>query len=277
VARDYYRILGVARDADDAAIKRAYRKLARELHPDVTGDDPRATEHFKQVTEAYEVLSDRQRRKSYDMFGTKDAPPPGGEGFPPLDFDGLIDQLFPNRKKKPKPEAGVDVDDSVRVSFDEAYSGCEKILRDKLKVTVPPGVADGTRLRLKGQGTKGEAGGPDGDRYVKVAVDDDARFARDGLDVLVDVVVPLRAALLGGAVLVPLPGVGAQPVSMTIPAGTSGGQVFRLRGKGFLKLGGSVRGDLLCSAQIEVPAVPEAERAAVAALLDRLSPPKKSP
>lgn len=270
MARDYYRILGVEKGADIADVKRAYRKLARELHPDVTGDDPRATERFKQVTEAWEVLSDPQRRRSYDLFGTKDAPPPGGDGgFPNL--DSLLDQVFPNRKKKPRPEAGVDVDDGVRVSFHEAFSGCEKVLAgSKLKVTVPAGIDDGTRLRLKGQGAKGESGGPDGDRYVRVTVDDDPNFRRDGLDVTVDVTVPLSTVLLGGVVDIPLCGVGATSVKMTLPAATQGGQVFRLRGKGFVKLNGSVRGDLLATVQVKIPVVDEVDRSAVAALLGRL-------
>jgi curved DNA-binding protein len=270
VARDYYRILGVPKGADVSEVKRAYRKLARELHPDVTGDDPRATERFKQVTEAYEVLSDPQRRRSYDLFGTKDSPPPGGDGFS-LDLDGILDQVFPNRKKKPRPEAGVDVDDGVRISFHEAFSGCEKVLAgSKIKVTIPAGVDDGTRLRLKGQGGKGEGGGPDGDRYVRVTVDDDPNFRRDGLDVLVDVTVALKTVLLGGVVDIPLCGVGAGSVTMTLPAATQGGQVFRLRGKGFLKLNGTLRGDLLATVQVKIPVVDEADRSAVAALLHRL-------
>ena len=272
MARDYYRILGVEKSASEADIKKAYRKLARELHPDVTGDDPRATERFKQCTEAYEILSDTQRRKSYDLFGTKDAPPPAGPGIP--DLDTLLDSVFPNRKKKPKPEPGVDVDDVVRVSFHEAFSGCEKTLASKIKVTVPAGIEDGARLRLRGQGGKGDAGGPDGDRYVRVSVDDDAVFARAGLDVVVDLVVPLSTVLLGGAVDIPLPGTpdraGGGTAKMTVPAATQGGQVFRLRGKGFVKLSGAARGDLLCTLQVKIPAVGAADVAAVANLLKKL-------
>jgi curved DNA-binding protein len=278
VARDYYRILGVDKGATEGDIKRAYRKLARELHPDVTGDDGRATERFKQVTEAYEILSDPQRRRSYDMFGTRDAPPPAGPGFPNLDIDSVLDQLFPNRKKKPRPEAGVDVEDTVRVSFREAFSGCDKSVgsspKQQLKVTVPAGVESGTRLRLKGQGAKGQAGGPDGDRYVLVHVDDDPLFRRDGLDVCVDVVVPLSAVLLGGAVDIPLPDVAKNSARMTIPAGTQGGQVFRLRGRGFARVvgatPGATRGDLLATLQVKIPAVGAGERSAVEDMLKRL-------
>ncbi len=270
MARDYYRILGVEKGASEGELKRAYRKLARELHPDVTGDDGRATERFKQVTEAYEILSDPQRRRSYDLFGTRDQPPPAGPGFPTLDMDGLLDKLFPKRKKKPRAEAGVDVENTLHVSFREAFSGCDKSVGD-LKVVVPPGVDDGTRLRLRGQGAKGAAGGPDGDRYVLVVVDEDPLFRRDGLDVCVDVVVPLSAVLLGGTVDIPVPDVVSTQVRMTVPAGTQGGQVFRLRGRGFAKLQGPARGDLLATLQVRIPAVPVTDRSAVQDVLKRLA------
>lgn len=263
--RDFYRVLGVEKNASDGDIKRAYRKLARELHPDVTGDDPRATERFKEVTVAYETLSDPQRRRSYDLFGTKDAPPPGGPGLN-LDLDSLLDQVFPGRKKKPKPEPGTDLEKALTVSFVDAYSGCTKAL-DRLQVVIPAGIADGTRLRLKGRGGRGFDGGPDGDLYVVVHVSPDPRFRRDGDDVLVDVAVPLRAALLGGQVELPLPDGSAR---LTIPATTQGGRVFRLRGKGFARKNGQ-RGDLLATVRIQVPAVPDALRDDVDALLARLS------
>ena len=223
MARDYYRILGVERGATDGDIKRAYRKLAREFHPDVTGDDPKATERFKQVTVAYETLSDPQRRRSYDMFGTKDQPPPSGPGF------------------------SLDV--------------------DTLKIVVPAGVDSGTRLRVKGKGDKGKDGGPDGDLYVVIEVVDDPRFMRDGLDIHVDVKTPLATVLLGGVVEVPLPDGSAR---LTIVAATQGGQIFRLRGKGFVKASGSIRGDLLATIRVVIPAVPEDAVDDVAALLGRL-------
>lgn len=269
MARDYYRILGVDKGASEGDIKRAYRKLARELHPDVTGDDGRATERFKQCTEAYEILSDPQRRRSYDLFGTRDQPPPTGPTFPNLDMDSLLDQIFPNRKKKARPEAGVDVEDTIHVSFREAFSGCDRSVQ-KIKVTVPAGVDDGTRLRLKGQGAKGNAGGPDGDRYVLVHVDDDPLFRRDGLDVCVDVVVPLGTVLLGGVVDIPIPDVAGSHARMTVPAGTQGGQVFRLRGRGFAKLQGGARGDLLATLQVKIPTVSTSDREAVEGVLKRL-------
>ena len=265
MARDYYRILGVERDASDSEVKRAYRKLARELHPDVTGDDPRATERFKQCTVAYETLSDPQRRRSYDMFGNKDSPPPPSPGFS-LDVDTLMDQLFPNRKKKTRPSPGTDIEKSLQVSFLEAYIGAAKTV-DRIKVIVPAGVDDGTRLRVKGQGEKGLDGGPNGDLYVVIAVGTDPRFRRDGVDVFVDVKAPLSTVLLGGVVEVPMPDGTA---TLTVAERTQGGQVFRLRGKGFTKANGSVRGDLLATIHVSIPAVPADALDDVKALLARL-------
>jgi curved DNA-binding protein len=270
VARDYYRQLGLARGASDADIKRAYRKLARELHPDVTGDDPSATERFKAITEAYEVLSDPQRRRSYDLFGSRDSPPPGGPGGPPLDFDGLLDQLFPGRRQKKRPEPGTDTERSLRISFVESYAGVTRALDETLKVVVPAGMDDGARLRVRGKGSRGAHGGPDGDLYVVVHVDAHPTFRRDDVDLLVDVVVPLSTVLLGGSVEIPLPGASAG-VKMTVPAGTQGGQVFRLRGKGFPRTpGADVRGDLLTTVQVRIPRVDDNDRAEVIAMLGRL-------
>jgi curved DNA-binding protein len=279
VARDHYRTLGVGRSATEADIKRAYRKLARELHPDVTGDDARATERFKAVTEAYEVLSDPQRRRSYDLFGTRDAPPPPGPGFPPIDLDSLLEQVFPGRKRKPRPEPGRDVERELTITLAESWGGVTRPLGESLKVVVPAGIDDGARLRLKGKGEPGNHGGPDGDLYVVVRVTDDARFRREGNDLLVDVVVPLSTALLGGTATIALPtapGVEGTAVTLTIPAATQGGQVFRLRGKGFPRATSAgaatttTRGDLLVTLQVRVPRVGDADRGDVEALLRRL-------
>jgi curved DNA-binding protein len=257
-------VLGVARSASEGDIKRAYRKLAREFHPDVTGDDPRATERFKEISVAYETLSDPQRRRNYDLFGSRDAPPPSGPGIH-LDLDSLLDQVFPSRKKKRRPEPGIDLEKSITVPFVDAFSGCT-VAVDALSVVVPAGVVDGTRLRVKGHGGRGLDGGPDGDLYVVVRIAADPRFRREADDVLMTVSVPLRTSLLGGYVELTLPDGSAR---LRIPPTTHGGRIFRLRNKGWRRKNGE-RGDVLVTVHIEVPTVPDALSTDVDALLKRL-------
>lgn len=320
--RDYYQVLGVPRKASQREIKAAYRRLARKYHPDVTGEDARSTERFKEITEAYEVLSDQKRRRAYDLFGhPKDTSGPfdgfaeGVSGFAEM-WSDMFSRQDPN-----KPAPGVDVELDIEVSFQEAFDGAHKVIeaellrpcpdcegrgappdvksgpcdqcdgtgkvaakgplpfkrtcekcdgrgevfarkckpcrgdgrrkiKERLKVTVPPGVDTGSRLRLKGRGAAGNAGGPAGDLYVKVTVLDDDRFERDGMDVLTQVRVPVSVALLGGTAEVETP---AGTARMNVPPGTQGGQVFRLREKGFSALGGKRRGDLLVTVQLSVP------------------------
>ena len=315
--RDYYKILGVPKGATDGEIKRAYRKLARQLHPDVTGDDPKSTEKFKQITEAYEVLSDAKRRRTYDLFGgpsSADAPDPPFAGF----ADAVAEVLRRNQRRT-GPEPGIDVDRVVNVTLHEAATGCEKTIdvdmlrpcatcegkgypkdkppetcpecsgsgtkggtfplkrtcarcdgdgtirrytckacagdgarrdKERLKVTVPAGVDTGTKLRLKGRGEAGKNGGVAGDLYVVVEVEDDARFERDGAHLKTTLRIGIKEALLGGRAEVPLPDGSAM---MTIPAGTQGGQVFRIRGRGMPRLGGDKSGDVLVTVQLRIP------------------------
>jgi molecular chaperone DnaJ len=344
VARDYYRTLGVSKGATDAEIKRAYRRLARKLHPDVTGDDPKSTERFKEITEAYDVLSDGKRRRTYDLFGAQGVSSGGGRGTrqtdPPFsDIADLFANVMSRGKKRSGPEPGVDVEHKVRVTLAEALRGVERTIdlellrpcpdcggkgwpsdkppetcpdcngtgqksggvlplgrtcsrcegtgkvrrytckacagegardvKDRLKVTIPAGVDDGTRLRMKGRGSAGRDAGPPGDLYVIVEVADDARFEREGTDLLTEVKVGLKDALLGAVIEVPLPDGAAK---MSLPAGTQGGQTFRLKGKGFPKLAGTAavpaRGDVLVTVQLRVPKGLDAESRA---LLEQLS------
>jgi molecular chaperone DnaJ len=339
MARDYYEALGIPRKASARDIKAAYRKLARQYHPDVTGDDPQATERFKEITEAYETLSDEKRRRAYDLFGH---PQDEGFQFPGFDKLGAFADIFSDFLGGPgdptAPEPGVDVELGLALSFEEAFAGGEQILdtnlrrpcsecdgegapatatwkecvdcegsgkktklgpipfgrgcpscnargripsdkckacggtgtrdeKGRVKVQVPAGVADGTRLRLRGRGSAGRNGGPPGDLYVRVKVKPDARFDRDRDDLLVQVRVPLSTALTGGEVEVELP-VGA--AKMKVPPGTQGGQTFRLRGKGFRRVGGGGVGDALVTVQVRIPKDLSAEdQAAILNLVDR--------
>lgn len=337
--RDYYSALGIPKSASEGEIKRAYRRLARKLHPDVTGDDPHSTEKFKQITEAYEVLSDPKRRRSYDLFG---APGSSSSVDPPFAgfADAFADVLKRNQRKHAGPRPGVDVERDLVITLAEAATGCEKLLeievsracvlcegagfpkdkppetcpecagagtkggtfplkrtcnrcegagtirrytckacagegaareKDRLKVTVPAGVDTGTRLRLKTRGEAGRDGGIAGDLYVVVAVGADSRFERDGADLKTTLRVGLREALLGGRAEVPLPDGSAV---MTIPAGTQGGQVFRIRGRGMprvgAKSGAKANGDVLVTVQLRVPKTLTAETRAIVERLAEL-------
>lgn len=325
MARDHYQTLGVDRRASDKEIKAAYRRLARQLHPDVTGDDPRATARFKEVSEAYECLSDPKKRKTYDLFGPSPSPVDLGDVRESLkqSVAGLAASLseFWNRRPARAPEPGLDAEAEVEATFQEAFSGAKKEVevelwrscaacggqgipadaarractscggngkatfpgplplrrpcstcggsgevytrtcrpcsgmgrtrrRERLRVTLPAGVAEGTQLRLKGRGDAGTHGGPAGDLYVRVRVREDPRFVREGDDILTQVRIPLRDAVLGTSVWVPLP---AGSAKMVVPPGTQGGQVFRLRGQGFPHLQGSGAGDALVTLQLRVP------------------------
>jgi molecular chaperone DnaJ len=338
VARDYYRTLGVTKGATDSEVKRAYRRLARKLHPDVTGDDPKSTERFKEITEAYEVLSDPKRRRNYDLFGAESSRGGGPSVEPPFQsVTEIFEQIFP-RKKKSGPDPGVDIEHRVRVTLAEAMRGAEKLVDvelmrpcaeckgagypadkppepcpdckgtgqrttsvfplpracarcegtgklrrytcracagegvretlDRLKVTIPAGVDTGTKLRMKGRGQAGRNGGTSGDLYVVVELAADERFDRDGADLRTEVFVGLKDALLGATIDVPLPDGAAR---MNLPAGTQGGQQFRLKGKGFPRMSQGTPGDLFVTVQLRVPKnLDDEARALVAQLAARV-------
>ncbi|WP_448581198.1 DnaJ C-terminal domain-containing protein [Thermaurantiacus sp.] len=276
---DPYVTLGVDRNADEAAIKRAYRKLAKELHPDRNAHDPRAAERFKRVTAAYDLLSDKAKRAAYDRgeidgdgnprmprgfdgfarAGSRPGgfrpPPPGDSASFEADFGDILSELFGGvrgGRTGPRPAAkGPDVAYRLAVSFaDAALARPQRItLRSgrTVDVKLPPGVEDGQQLRLAGQGEPGPAGA--GDAIVTIVIQPDARFERSGDDVRTDLAVPLANAVLGGKVRAPtLEG----DVMLAIAPGTSSGKVMRLKGKGWTRRDGT-RGDLLARVMVEVP------------------------
>ncbi|MGI6295494.1 MAG: DnaJ C-terminal domain-containing protein [Armatimonadota bacterium] len=283
--KDYYAILGVGRDASEKEIKAAYRKLARKHHPDVNPGDKAAEEKFKEISEAYEVLSDKDKRTKYDQYGQywEQAGQPGaGPGPGPMwdtftfDYGGMGDQvgaeygghgfsdffdmLFGGQGRGQKttsrrhaPQKGENIEAEMEVSLEDAFHGAKKSLTlngRNLDVTIPKGVKDSQKIRLAGQGQEGLAGR--GDLLIKIKIRPHKVYERQGDDLYVDVPVDYLVAALGGEVQVPtLTG----RVTMKVPAATSGGRVFRLPGQGMSKLKESGRGNLFARVRLTIPEV----------------------
>jgi molecular chaperone DnaJ len=333
VPRDPYEVLGVERDADETQIKKAFRRLARTLHPDVNPDDPDAQDRFREVAEAYEILSDAERRQTFDRYGHDGLKQRGMgsnfEGFGSMSdlFGAVFGQAFggggataggpraggdlavdaqltllqaltgtkleleyelvarcetctgsgakPGTKTKTCGVCGghgvVDqvsrtpFGDMVRRTSCENCSGrgrvpeepCEdchgrglKPTTRTIEVDVPAGIADGQRIRLGGRGHQGEPGAPDGDLYVVVSVLPDARFVREGEDLITVVPVSATRAAIGATITVDALD---EPIEVEIPAGTQPGKTINLRGRGMPRIGGGRRGDLHVVVDVSIP------------------------
>lgn len=293
---DLYRLLGVERSADQAEIKAAYRRLAKELHPDRHAGDTKVADRFKEVSAAYSILGDPDKRKKYDAglldekgqergpFGAGgfgDRAGPGGfsagyrayssradagmdgeeAGFE--DVEDLFADIFGFGPKKPgarrtKPMAKKGADQTYRlaVSFADAARGATKRVTltngKTLDVKIPPGVTDGQKIRLAGQGRPGLNGGKPGDALVKVSVADHPYFRRDGLDIVLDLPIRLDEALAGGKIEVPT--VDGR-VTLSVPPGSSSGRRLRLKGRGMGPEGS--RGDQYVVLKVMVPETPD--------------------
>jgi DnaJ-class molecular chaperone len=247
---DPYATLGVARGADEKAIKSAYRKLAKELHPDRNKDNPKAAERFSDVTRAYDLLSDKDKRAQFDR-GEID-----GDGNPANPFAGMGGGFGgggfggQQRRQAPPPK-GADIAYRLRVPFvDAARRADQRItLADgkTIDLKLPAGVEDGTQMRLKGKGQQGPGGAGDG--IVTISVDGHAFFRREGDNVRLDLPITLDEAIAGAKIKVPTVD---GPVMLTIKPGTSSGTTMRLGGKGFSKKAGG-RGDQLVTLEIDLP------------------------
>lgn len=273
--KDLYSILGVTENADAEAIKKAYRTLAKQNHPDATGGDKRKTERFKEIGDAYAVLSDPKRRKEYDrmrhapvgsdgmpqgfdadtfsqIFGDFGAG--GGSGAQGYPFGDVFATLFGSGASRVQTSShGADTVSTLEVSFREAACGTQRTIRtgagNTVEIKVPAGVENGTRLRVPGQGLlkRGHAG----DLYLDIRILPDPLFTRQGLDVELTLPLTVSEALLGTQVDVPTVD---GKVRLTIPPGTSSGAKMRLRGKG-IKHSDGRRGDQFCKVEIIVPRI----------------------
>ncbi|MBN1815064.1 MAG: DnaJ domain-containing protein [Anaerolineae bacterium] len=310
--RDYYKILGVDRNASEKEIKRAYRKLARKFHPDVNPGDKNAEEKFKEINEAHEVLSDPDKRTKYDQLGANwqqwqrgggdpnnfdwsqwfaggapggGAPGGGAPGGVRVEWSGDIGDLFgggaggfsdffraifgemggaggAGTTGSPfggatgqRAMRGQNLEAQVEITLEEALRGTTRTLeRDdgrQVRIKIPPGAHTGSKIRVAGKGGPGYGGSASGDLYLVIRVKPHPVFRRNGNDLRCDVSVDLYTAVLGGKVQVPtLNG----DVSLKIPAGTSSGKTFRLRGKGMPDpRKPEQRGSLLVTVQAQVP------------------------
>jgi len=274
MADDPYLTLGVERSATDEEIRRAYLKLVKELHPDIN-PKPAAHERFKKVTAAHDILGDATRRKQFDR-GEIDAngevrrqaqrphagaAARGGAGFSGFNSDDVFSDIFSGLRSgrggfagNPGPQRGVDARYTLEVDLVEAVQGAKKRVTipggGVLDLAVPEGVTDGQVLRLKSKGGAGQRGGEPGDALVEIKVRPHAFFKRAGDDLVIDIPITIDEAVLGAKIEVP--SINGR-LQITVPKGTSSGQVLRLKGKGIRNPVSSAIGDQLVSVKIVLP------------------------
>ncbi|MFM1995258.1 MAG: hypothetical protein RLZZ610_775 [Actinomycetota bacterium] len=262
--KDFYKILGVAKDASEADIKKVYRKLARQYHPDSNPGDAKAEAKFKEISEAFSVLSDPEQRKEYDAVRAMGggarftAGGPGGAGG----FEDVFSNLFGGGRGFPGgfgggfdfgPTPGVDLTARTSIDFIDSIKGATIKLSlqgmEPLNVKIPAGVLDGQKIKLRGKGRPSPNGGPSGDLIVTVRVKPHPVFIRDGANLRVTVPVTFTEAALGATIQVPT--LGGEPVKLKIQPGTPNGRVLRIQGRG-VQAGNSM-GDLLATVEVAVP------------------------
>jgi curved DNA-binding protein len=268
--QDYYKTLGVERSASADEIKKAYRKLARQYHPDINPGNKGAEARFKAINEAYEVLSDKDKREKYDRFGRDwqryeqagDGPFGGGSGG---DFSDFFETLFGGGRSRAAPGAGFrmdgqDVEHQAEITLEEAFSGAERSLQFHLPngqprtitVKIPAGVDTGSRVRVAGEGGPGMGGGRKGDLYLLIKVAPHARFERRGDDLHLKAQTDLYTMMLGGETRVPI--MGGKTVTLNVPAGTQNGKTFRVTAQGMPRLRApTTRGDLYVALEAMLP------------------------
>ena len=264
--KDLYAALGVPKDASEDDIRTAYRKLAREHHPDVNPNDPAAEERFKEVSFANGVLSDEEKRKRYDEFGMAGLSDGFDEGAAreyqqwsrgahrsphfesytsDVDLEDLLSGFFAGARQAAGPMRGADAEGILPVDFLDAARASEVPAnfqgRPAMRVRIPPGAREGTRIRLQGKGGPGSEGGPAGDLYLTLQIKPHPFFTREADDLFVDLPVTIPELIRGASVDVPTPD---GKVSMQIPPGSQNGRKLRLRGRGAIRSGAGGKGDL---------------------------------
>ena len=265
--KDFYQVLGVDKKASADEIKKRYRSLARDLHPDKTKGDSKREEEFKAVSEAYDILSDSKKRAEYDearaMFERGGFRAPTGGGFQGGDFSDLFgggnpQDIFANLfggGMRRGPRKGADLQTEATITFKEAIFGTTLDLRlnndgngpQNISARVPAGVNDGAKIRVKGKGAPGEAG--PGDLFIELHVKPHAIFSRKGENLLLTLPVTFAEAALGADLKVPT--LAGDDVTVRLAAGTPTGRVLRVKGRGIRK--GAVTGDLLITIEVQVP------------------------
>ena len=300
--RDLYEVLSVARGADADAIRKSYRVLARKFHPDLNQGRRESEERFKEVSEAYAVLSDPEKRGLYDEFGAISLDAGfnaetarasrrfgGGHGMGSdafgFNIDDVFGSVFGGRGRGRRGAAafrGEDLEVTLELEFLEAARGATRQITvtrpdrdgrlqpERVTVRIPPGVDDGGRIRIPGKGAESRSGGPAGELFAKIRIRPNAIFRRDGRDVLLDLPVTVGEATLGARIEIPtLEGT----ATVTVPPGSDSGRRLRLRGKGIADPKSGVRGDLYVSVSIRVPVGLDPEASAKLQELAAYDPP----
>jgi len=281
---DYYAILGVSKEASGEEIKKAYRRMALKYHPDHAKGDPKAEEQFKKISEAYAVLSDKEKRLQYDRFGSEGFRQQYSQEdiFQNFDFGNIFrefgfggdfttgqqggvrfsfgrgDSPFEFGRGGRRVAKGSDLEYELALTLPEVVTGTSKTLdfqhegrAERLTVKIPKGMITGKKLRLAGKGAPSPMGGPSGDLYIRALVEPDSRFVLDGYDVLVYRDVKLTEAVLGTTLSVPT--LEGKSMNVKIPPGTRHGTRMRLAGQGIPQMRDGVRGDLFVVVQVIVP------------------------